>query len=154
METFIFKQLTSQPQQFFDLLPTEWQQEIVPFWGDYEALAKIYSIEEAGEIIGGGIVFYACPPNFTYFEDEANYWFGKGYLYLGFIWIAEDKRSKNLGSFWLNQLKLAESHQKYFLLTEENRLHRFYVKNGFTRIKSLKNEDHFEWLYLSEGDTK
>lgn len=154
MATFIFKQLTSDPHQFFDLLPTEWQQEIVPFWDDYEALAKIYSIEEAGAIIGGGIVFYACPPNFTYFEDEANYWFSKGYLYLGFIWIAEDKRSKNLGSFWLNQLKLAESHQKYFLLTEENRLHRFYVKNGFTRIKSLKNEDHFEWLYLSEGDPK
>jgi hypothetical protein len=67
MEPFIFKQLTSQPQQFFDLLPTEWQEEIVPFWGDYGDLAKIYVIKEDGVIIGGGIVFYACPPNFTYF---------------------------------------------------------------------------------------
>jgi hypothetical protein len=75
-------------------------------------------------------------------------------LYLGFIWIAADKRNNNLGSFWLNQLKIAESHHKYFLLTEENRLHHFYVKNGFSMIKSLKNEDHFEWLYLSEDDSK
>ncbi|TXE05648.1 GNAT family N-acetyltransferase [Gelidibacter salicanalis] len=153
MESLSFRQLNSEPQQFFDMLPSEWQKEIAPFWKDYESVAKIYVIEEDDVIIGGGIMFSACPPNFTYFEDEANYWFSKDYLYLGFIWIAKHKRSNNLGSYWLSQLKKAESHEKYFLLTEENRLHQFYIKNGFTRIKSLKNEDHFEWLYLSENQS-
>lgn len=152
METFTFKELENNPRQFFEILPQEWRDEIVPFWDSYDSDAKIYTIEYNTTLIGGGIVFYKSPPYFEYFETEAKEWFDKGYLYLGFIWIAENHRNKNLGSFWLNQVKALNIEQKYFLLTEEEHLHHFYEKNGFKRIKALKTQDYLEWLYLSQTD--
>lgn len=152
MEAFTFRELKNNPQQFFAILPQDWQDEIVPFWNDFKTNAKIYILENHTTIIGGGVVFYKSPPDFEYFKREANDWFGKGYLYLGFIWIAEDYRNKNLGSFWLTQLKNQNPQQQYFLLTEEDYLQHFYEKNGFSQIKSLQNQHHTEWLYLTESE--
>lgn len=153
MENFIFRELKNNPQQFFEMLPQDWQDEIVPFWDDFKNDAKIYTIEDHSAIIGGGIVFYKSPPNFEYFETEAKTLFDAGYLYLGFIWIAENQRNKNLGSIWLSQLKALHPNQKYFLLTEEAHLQHFYEKNNFSQIKSVQNQDHQEWLYLNKKET-
>lgn len=147
MESFKFRELKNDPQQFFQILPQEWQDEIVPFWDTYKTQAKIYIIEDNSSIVGGGIVFYKSPPNFEYFETDAKVWFNKGYLYLGFIWISESHRNKSLGSFWLDQLKSKHPEQHYFLLTEEEHLHHFYLKNGFECSQCLQNNDHLEWLY-------
>ncbi|MBO3098132.1 GNAT family N-acetyltransferase [Gelidibacter pelagius] len=147
MEGFKFRELKNDPQQFFQILPEDWQDEIVPFWDTYKTDSKIYIIEDDTGIVGGGIVFYKSPPNFEYFETDAKAWFDKGYGYLGFIWISEPYRNKSLGSFWLNQLKSENPQQRYFLLTEEEHLHHFYLKNGFVCSRSLHNEDHLEWLY-------
>lgn len=152
MEAFIFKELETNPQEFFEILPQDWQDEIVPFWNDFTTDAKIYSLEDNTNIIGGGIVFYKSPPNFKYFESEAKDWFDKGYLYLGFIWIAEEHRNKNLGSFWLDQLKTQNINRHFFLLTEEDYLQHFYEKNGFIRVKSVQNEDHEESLYITKNE--
>lgn len=152
MEAFTFRALKHNPEKFFEMLPLDWQNEIVPFWDDFKTDAKIYIIEDHATIVGGGIVFYRSPPNFDYFNLEAKTWFGKGYLYLGFIWIAEHQRNKNLGTFWLNQLKSKSIKQKYFLLTEEEHLQHFYEKNGFSRIKSVQNQDHLEALYATKFD--
>lgn len=153
MEDFTFRELITFPSQFFEILPQDWQDEIVPFWNDYKSDAKIYIIEHQTTLIGGGIVFYKSPPNFEYFEIEAKRLFHEGYVYLGFIWIAENHRNKNLGSFWLKQLQQESLEKKYFLLTEEEHLHHFYVKNGFSRIKSVKNQNHLEWVYLSQQES-
>lgn len=150
MEPFSFKALETNPQDFFEILPQDWQDEIVPFWNDFKTDAKIYCLEDNATIIGGGIVFYKSPPNFEYFENEANHWFDKGYLYLGFIWISEEHRNKNLGSFWLDQLKIQNVRRDFFLLTEEDYLQHFYEKNGFIRLKSVQNGDHEEWLYITK----
>lgn len=152
MEAFIFRKLKNNPQLFFEILPQDWQEEIVPFWDDYKNDAKIYIIENSNTIIGGGIVFHKSPPDFEYFETEATTLFNNGYLYLGFIWIDAQQRNRNLGSFWLNQLKAQNVQQKYFLLTEEDYLQHFYEKNSFSRIKSVQNQDHAEWLYLTKCD--
>ena len=149
MEPFIFTSLTNHPEYFFELLPKEWQDEIVPFWEEISDKAQIYVLKADNTIIGGGIVFYKSPPHFDYFENEATIWFDKGYHYLGFIWIAENYRNNNLGSFWLDQLKILDANQPYFLLTEEAHLQHFYEKNGFKRLKSVENEDHLEWLFIS-----
>ncbi|MBA6154460.1 GNAT family N-acetyltransferase [Gelidibacter maritimus] len=147
MENFKFRELENNPQLFFQTLPQDWQDEIVPFWDDYKIDSKIYIIEGDIGIVGGGIVFYKSPPHFEYFETEAKAWFDKGYLYLGFILISESHRNKSLGSFWLNQLQSKNPEQHYFLLTEEEQLHHFYLKNGFVCNQSLQNGDHLEWLY-------
>lgn len=150
MENFIFKELKNNPQCFFDILPEDWQDEIAPFWEDYKNDAKIYIIEDQNDIIGGGIAFHKSPPHFEYFETEAKTFFNNGYLYLGFIWIQENHRHKNLGSFWLNQLKAQNSQHSFFLLTEEEHLKHFYIKNGFQYIKSVQNQDITECLFVSK----
>lgn len=147
MEVYKFTEITSHPEHFFKLLPQDWQDEIVPFWEDQAAHAVIYGIDYHETLVGGGIVFYASPPNFDYFEDEAQSWFSQGYHYLGFIYIDPNYRNKNLGSFWLTELKLRNPHQDYFLLTEEDHLQHFYEKNGFVRVKAILNDRNLEWLY-------
>ncbi len=142
-----FKWLQDSANLFFDILPKDWQDEIVPFWTRYEASANIYIIKENNRIIGGGIVFATTPPDVIYFQEEAREWFDNEYLYIGFLWIAEDRRDNNLGSYWLDELKKKHPNQKYWLLIEEERLHRFYQRNGFLLNKTIIRDQHTEWLY-------
>ena len=152
MKPIIFKELKNNSEKFFKIVPQEWQEEITPFWDSLKSDAKIYILENRTKIIGGGIVFHKLPPNFDYFETEANSLFAKGYLYLGFIWIEENFRNQNLGSFWLNHLKAQDLSQKYFLLTEEDHLQHFYEKNDFLRLKTVRNQDQEEWLYITKSN--
>ena len=143
----VFKELENDQKVFFEMLPTDWQSEIVPFWEDYQNSSKIYVLFENKTLIGGGIVFSKTPPDVLYYETEAKEWFENGFLYLGFIWIIEEKRGKNLGSIWLDELKKSFPNQNYWLLIEEEHLHRFYQKNGFKLDTALAHEAHCEWLY-------
>ena len=59
----------------------------------------------------------------------------KGYLYVGFIFVIEERRQQNLGSIWLDNLKKMYPNQKFWLTIEDLKLDTFYVKNGFKRIK-------------------
>ncbi|HLT32954.1 MAG TPA: GNAT family N-acetyltransferase [Aquaticitalea sp.] len=149
----VFRELKENHYLFFDILSKEWQDEIVPYWNDYKASSKIYVIVENDNIIGGGIVFSIAPPDISYYKNEAQTWFGKGYLYLGFIWIAEDRRNHNLGSFWLDELKNLFPKQKYWLMIEDDRLHGFYQRNGFVLNKTICHEKHAEWLYSFKPST-
>ena len=142
-----FKQLEDNYHLFFNILPQDWQDEIVPHWSRYEDFSKIYILTENKKIIGGGITFSTCPPDIDYYKEHSTKWFDDGYLYLGFIWIAEDKRNMNLGSFWLDELKKRQPNQNYWLLIEEEHLHRFYQKNDFVLVKSIIHDDSPEWLY-------
>lgn len=148
MDNYHFTELQKNPELFFEILPSDWQSEICPFWKSYENQAKIYIITYSEEIIGGGIVFSSPPPNFEYFNQEAQFWFDNHYYYLGFIFIAPEHRNKNLGSFWMQQLKLNNPGQNYFLLTEEPHLQHFYEKNDFQCLKSFTVDDHVEWLFV------
>lgn len=144
---FDFKQLHKDSNSFFEILPKDWQEEIIPFWTHYEDSSKIFIIEENNTVIGGGIIFSTTPPDIIYFKEEAQLWFDDDYLYIGFLWIAEDKRNNNLGSLWLEELKNLNPDQKYWLLIEDERLHGFYQRNGFKLIKTIINDQHSEWLY-------
>lgn len=148
MENYHFSELQNNPELFFNILPPDWKSEIFPFWENYENQAKIYIIKQSDEITGGGIVFSIPPPHFDYFKEEAKFWFDKQYHYLGFIFILPEHRNKNLGSFWLQELKLKNPRQNYFLLTEEPHLQRFYEKNDFKCLKTFAVEDHLEWLFI------
>lgn len=148
--SFTFKSLEDNYQLFFEMLPKDWQDLIVPFWEEYKNSSNLYVIFEGETLLGGGIVFSVCPPDLRFYEKEAQQWFDNGYQYLGFIWIAEEKRNHNLGSFWLEELKRKHPLQKYWLLIEEERLHHFYQKNSFILNTSIQNDDHVEWLYSFE----
>ncbi|MEZ4855918.1 MAG: GNAT family N-acetyltransferase [Gelidibacter sp.] len=140
--------LETNQHRFFEMLPKEWQDAIVPFWDAYKDAATIYGFEEDGNIIAGGIVFSTCPPDLFYYKNEAQQWFDKGYLYIGFLFVSEMKRNHNIGTIWLQQLKAKLPKQKFWLLIEEAHLHHFYKKNGFVLAQTLTTKELTEWLYL------
>lgn len=145
-----FKEITAY-SQFFNMLPQDWQQSILPFWEEYKNTTKCYVLLENDEPIVGGLVFSECPPDMLYAKDEANSWFNNGYLYLGFIYVLEEKRGHNLGSIWLSHLKNKFPKQKYWLTIEDLGLHGFYIKNGFVKVKALNNNGQEEVLYCFDG---
>ncbi len=135
---------------FFKILPKDWQEGIVPFWEDYKKTTKGYLLIDNTTIIAGGLVFSTCPPDMLYDKDEAETWINQGYLYVGFIFVIEERRQQNLGSIWLDNLKKAYTNQKFWLTIEDLKLDAFYVKNGFKRIKTLNNNGLEEVLYTFE----
>ena len=136
---------------FFKILPQDWQEGIVPFWETYKETTKGYLLIDNNKIIAGGLVFSAWPPDMLYAKDEAETWINKGYLYVGFIFVIEERRQQNLGSIWLDNLKKTYPNQKFWLTIEDLKLDAFYVKNGFKRIKTLNNNGLEEVLYTFEG---
>jgi len=144
MMEYIFKQ--SNNQDFFQLLPTDWKNSILPFWDNYVDNSSIYLLFDNDKIIAGGIVFHSCSPDMMYNELEAKKWFDNDYLYLGFIWVVEEYRNKKIGSKWLQALMKKFPTQKFWLTIDEQNLAFFYTKNGFKLIKSLKNGNDDEWL--------
>ncbi len=151
----MLEDVTSEAEVFFEILPQDWQDTIVPYWGDYGHNAIIYVLRIDGEICAGGIVFLVLPPEMGDFWEEAQYWFQKGYHYIGFVWVPEHRRNLNYGSIWLSELKKLDPSQKYWLTTEEKPLKRFYDTNGFRYIKTLVHGDIEEdlFIYGAEGQS-
>ena len=132
---------------FFNILPKDWQEGIVPFWEDYKETTEGYVLIDNNKIIAGGLVFSTCPPDMLYDKDEAEKWINKGYLYVGFIFVIEERRQQNLGSIRLDNLKTTYPNQKFWLTNEDLKLDSFYDKNGFKRIKIINNNGLEEVLY-------
>ena len=137
---------------FFNMLPLDWQESILPFWDVYKNSTKCYVLLDDEKLLAGGLVFSKCPPDMLYAKEEANVWFDKGYLYLGFIYVLEEKRGQNLGSLWLSHLKNKFPKQKYWLTIEDEALHGFYTKNDFLKVKTLDNNGQKEALYCFDGE--
>lgn len=141
-----FKDSTARPEQFFSILPPDWQAAIRPFWPGYEDTARIYTLESEGEVAGGGIVFSAVSPDTMFYRDEAQRWFDEGYLYIGFLWVAEQHRGRQLGSMWLQELFRLFPGQGFWLAIEDYPLLPFYERNGFRLAKEVKGEWGPEWV--------
>jgi GNAT superfamily N-acetyltransferase len=133
---------------FIDLLPLEWQEGIQSIWKKNKEHALIYVLEQDNEICAGGIVFSALTPEMEVYKEEARYWFLKGYLYIGYVWVPENKRNKNYGSLLLKNLLLMDPKQHYWLTTEEQQLRYFYEKAGFTYVKTMRFQDLEEELFV------
>ena len=144
-----FEKLTASPNQFFTILPEDWQNLIVPHWNLYKNTASIYVLKENDTIVAGGIVFSEKLLEMTPFEEEFCYLFSEGYLYLGYIWVAEDKRNKRLATTWLTHLKQQNPIQKYWLTIEEESLTYFYERNDFKLLAKSNDATTKEWLMVN-----
>ncbi len=147
-----FKIYNDQENSFFEILPTDWQEGIVPYWENYKNTTKIYVLEENNEILAGGLVFSECPPDMEYFKAGAQKWFENRYLYLGFLWVPQRFRNQNLGTLWLNALKELDKNQKFWLTIEEDNLRYFYEKNNFEYEKTIQNDSNKEQLLFFKGE--
>ncbi len=150
-----FKETTDKPERFFDILPADWQESIVPYWTDYAHTARIFVMESATEVVGGGIVFSTVSPDCQpAFRKEAQEWFDAGYLYIGFLWISEVHRDKQLGTKWLQQLYNKLPDQNFWLSIDELRLSAFYNRNGFELIKKVELDYYPEWVMSMDCNQK
>lgn len=142
-----FKDITERATDFFDILPPDWQDVIVPVWDLYRNLAQVYVLEDHGRICAGGIIFFGMPPDMDHFRDECQHWLAKGYHYIGFVWVPENQRKKNYGSEWLWSLVHTNPQQGFWLTTEEKALKAFYTQNNFRYIKTLRHMDLEEQVF-------
>lgn len=136
-------------EAFFEILPIDWKESILPYWDDLKSSTACYVILEKNKIIAGGLLFTVCTPDMLYAKVEAENWLKKGYKYLGFIYVVENRRHESLGSLWLNSLKEFLPEQKFWLTIEDKNLDTFYLKNGFKCIKHLINHGEKEWIYTN-----
>lgn len=146
-------ELKQSPQSFFQLLPEDWQDAIVPFWENYKGSAKIYTLTAENKILGGGIAFSSVSPDTEIYYFEAQNMLNQGYLYLGFLWVNKEFREKGLGSLWLKELFKKNPGQKYWLSIEDFGLASFYIKNGFNLLKQLDVNGCTEWIMIYEPST-
>jgi GNAT superfamily N-acetyltransferase len=142
----VFQECTDTPDVFFNILPDDWKESIVPFWPDYKDSTRIFILEESGGIVGGGLVFSKVAPDTIYYEEEAQSWFDRGYLYLAYIWVAEKHRGRKLGTVWLQKIHNYFKNQKFWLAIEDYNLVNFYSPNGYVLIKKIKGEENSEWI--------
>ena len=145
-----FSNVTDTPEAFFNMLPDDWKVHIVPYWDNYKDSAKIYILKEGHEVVAGGLVLSKSLPDMSDFEHSLQHLFSEGYLYIGFIWVPEHNRNRQLASRWLTLLKNHDPNQKYWLTIEEQPLKYFYEKNGFNLIKESNDADDKEWLFTYE----
>jgi len=136
-----FKNYTAKAHVFFEMLPSDWKDNIVPFWDDLKSTTQLFVLIENKTMIAGGLVFSKCPPDLMYYEKKANKWFEKGFLYLGFIFVDERQRNRSLGSLWLENIKKQYPKTGFWLAIEDQNLHKFYDKNGFEKVETIKNLD-------------
>lgn len=141
---------TQQAQRFFNILPPDWQESIIPFWPSYQNNARIFVLEKSVEVIGGGIVFSTVSPDTMPYQDEAQKWVDIGYLYIGFLWIDEKYRDQKLGSRWIQEVLKTFPQQAFWLTIDDLKLLPFYERNGFKLIKMVELESHNEWVLATE----
>ncbi|MCO6477648.1 MAG: GNAT family N-acetyltransferase [Phaeodactylibacter sp.] len=141
-----FKETTSAPERFFSILPPDWREGIAPYWPDYAKSARIFTLETERETLGGGILFSTPAPDILAYGAEAQRWFDAGFLYIGYLWIAEAHRGRQLGSLWLQKLRERFPRQKFWLSIDDYSLRAFYERNGFRLVKAVELETGTEWV--------
>ncbi len=143
--------LTNTPKRFFEILPPDWRIEIEPFWPDYAPDSSIFGLADNDEIVAGGIIFSTVSPDMMHHSEAAQSWFDKGFRYIGFLFVKEDRRNEGLGSHWFREIKKQFPQQKFWLAIEDFGLSRFYGSLGFELVQELKTAEHSEWVLVEKS---
>lgn len=142
--------ITEQPHLFFDLLPADWQETLLPEWSFYKNYAQVLVLHQGDEICAGGIIFESFSPGMEAFEVTAEEWFDKGYKYVGYVWVPERQRGKGYGSLWLKTLIQQFPKSGFWLTTEEKELRKLYEHNYFNFQQSLRTGTIEEDLFVHD----
>jgi hypothetical protein len=137
------------PNDFFKILPLDWQEALKLVWNDTLGTSEIFVIKEYKTIIAGGIIFKNMTADMQLFEAEAIKLLASGSYYIGYLWVVETRRGEDLGSMWLKQLKQSYPDNSFWLTIEEEGLNTFYNKNNFRLLAAKNSQNEKEWLFKS-----
>jgi len=142
------------PKQFFEILPDDWKLELESNWEEFRPAVKIYGIKQGEELIGGGLVFSAHTSETDNYPPIAEYYFDNGYLYIGYLWVAEKFRGRSLGDFWLKSIYEMFPKNPFWLSIEDAGLAKFYLKNGFILEREVIFSGGKDWIYVRKSDSE
>lgn len=145
-DTPLLVDLSSHPQAFFDLLPADWQTELLALWPDFAASSTVLGLQLHEQLIGGGIIFREPTPDTHAYLARAQSLFAQGLLYFGYLWITPDQRGHDYGGCWIRALRQSYPGQGFWLAIEDSGLRRFYAQHGFVVSNTLRMDDHTEWI--------
>lgn len=145
-----FADISGSPFDFFNILPQDWREGIVPYWSEYKLNTRVFVLKREETVMAGGLVFCSPSPDTLAYGSMAEEWFAKGYLYLGFIWVAENLRGNQLGSHWLTKVQAHYKGQKFWLAIEEEKLQHFYRQNGFQMVAETTAAGYPEWIMVNQ----
>lgn len=145
-----FMQWQGAPDQFLAAMPEEWRADFRLYLESCADRMELFVITDNGQIIAGGIVMNGLPPEMKRFEKDIKHYIEKGYLYIGFLFVATEYRKQNIGSTWLRHITEAFDTQGFWLTVEDVGLIEFYEKNGFGWKGTLTQDQLSEELLVFE----
>lgn len=140
--------LSDEPEVFFDLLPTDWLDALHANWSDFKPSTYVFGIKKGQQVIGGGLVFSEHSNETDNYPQVSKYYFSAGFLYIGYLWVAEDFRGQNIGDFWLNSVFNMFPQNPFWLSIEDAGLAKFYLRNGFTLEREMIFPGGKDWIYV------
>ncbi len=145
-----FSKWQGSPDRFLAAMPEDWQADFLLYLETCTERMELYAISDDDQIMAGGAVLKGLPPDMELFEKETRRFVEKGYLYIGFLFVDAAHRGQNIGSSWLKHLFKALEGQGFWLTVEDPGLIKFYEKNGFRWIGTLKQGSICEDLLVLE----
>ena len=130
-----FKNIAHPDHAFFDFLPQDWKDELLPQWINLKATAQVFVLEEHLQVVCMGILFYKVLPNLSPLEKIVRKQF-EDYLYIGYLYTLPQYRSRGLASKWLETVKQYAPQKNFWLTVEDPNLVPFYTQNGFVPLAS------------------
>lgn len=128
-----FNEILNPAAEFFDFLPRDWQDELLPQWPRLSKSAKVYGLylDNAVEsLITMGIIFSQDLPQLTPYEKTIKNLLSD-YYYIGYVYTLPEYRGKGYASQWFSGLIAHYSKYNFWLTIEEPVLADFYQKNNF-----------------------
>ena len=138
-----FQKTLNPTAQFFDFLPIDWQNELLPQWNELSETAEVYGLykdDSLDNLTTMGIIFKTQLPRLTPFEKAIQNALSS-YLYIGYVYTMPQFRGKGNASLWFDALKLQFPKVNFWLTIEEPELAEFYIKNDFKLFKGTRLDE-------------
>lgn len=152
--SFHITDITFQAQPFFDILPNDWQAAIQSFHDQIGESIKVVAIDFEDRVVGGGLLFSAQTSETDSYPKIAEYYFGRGYFYIGYLWVEEPFRGKQLGALWLHSVAEMFPENAFWLSIDDFGLAKFYERNGFTFASEVIYDGGLDRVYTKEPKFK
>lgn len=146
-EQYKLVNLSENPSVFFDLLPSDWQESLLPAWDELAPISEVLGIMCDEVLIGGGILISSHSQETDGYSDLAEVYYTSSHLYIGYLWVAESHRGQNLGAFWLKEVANLFPQNSFWLSIVDPALGAFYERNGFKLTHALDLKTGKEWVY-------